>query len=90
MRRQLNRVIREGRVETHVVTIAARVALRRELREVVRVEIVRGRFDLDRCFLDREVRGTEKVLASAPVPREAASRAAKTLLDGARVPGVGP
>lgn len=88
VRRQLNRVVREGGAETHAAAIAARVALRADLRDVERIEIVRGRFDLDRCFLDREVRGTETVLASAPVSR-AAARAAKTLLAEARVPAVG-
>ncbi len=79
VRRQLNRAIREGGVDAHVAGIAARVAMRRDLRDVERIDIVRGRFDLDRCFLDREVRGKETVLASAPVPR-AAVRAAKSLL----------
>lgn len=78
VRRQLNRVVREGATAGYAVALAARVAARRGLRDVVRVEIVRGRFDLDRCLLERVVQGTEKVLAAAPVPR-----AEKTLL---RVP----
>lgn len=88
VRRQLNRVVREGGIENHAAAIAARVALRSGLRDVEHIEIVRGRFDLDRCFLDREVRGGETVLVSALVPRDAA-RAARMLLHDAAVTQVG-
>lgn len=69
VRRQLNRVIREGSAQGHAATIAARVASHQGLRDVERIEIVRGRFDLDRCFLERAVRGKERALASVPVVR---------------------
>jgi hypothetical protein len=37
----------------------------------VRVEIVRGRFDLDACMAHRQIRGSETIVASADLPTAA-------------------
>lgn len=69
VRRQLYRVaVTEGRAAEYVAALAARIRAERGYADVVRVEVVRGRFDLDACLLDRAVRGRETVLAAADVP----------------------
>ncbi|MGQ0776654.1 MAG: hypothetical protein ACT4NY_19875 [Pseudonocardiales bacterium] len=69
VRRQLYRVaVRENRPEAYAVALAGRMALRRDCADLVWVEIVRTRFDLDTCLLDRVPQGCEeRVLATAPV-----------------------
>lgn len=68
VRRQLYRIsVREGRPQDYATALAVRVAGRRDCADVVRVEVLRTRFDLDSCLLDRSLEGEEQVLASAPV-----------------------
>ncbi|MGH3978841.1 MAG: hypothetical protein ACRDRZ_07555 [Pseudonocardiaceae bacterium] len=70
VRRQLYRVaVEEKRPQAYADALAGRVAHRPDCQDLMRVEILRTRFDLDTCLLDRVVRGEEKVLASAPVQR---------------------
>jgi hypothetical protein len=69
IRRQLNRVVREDRIEPYAEVIAARVALRPDLADVVRIEIVTGEFNIDECFLNHKIEGTEEVRAGADVVR---------------------
>lgn len=71
VRRQLFRVaVREGRPQEYIDALADRLVRSRHGRDVVTVEVVRGRFDLDRCMLERTVKGKEKILASAVVPHD--------------------
>ncbi|MDQ3763441.1 MAG: hypothetical protein M3460_17975 [Actinomycetota bacterium] len=68
VRRQLYRVaVREKRSQAYADALAGRLSRRPDCRDLVRVEILRTRFDLDTCLLNRVVYGEEKVLASAPV-----------------------
>ena len=67
VRHQLNRVVTQGRAQGYAVALAHRLTGRPGL-ELVRVEIIRGRFDLDACMLNRRTEGEETVLASAQVP----------------------
>ena len=69
-RHQLNRAVREGRAAEYAVTLAKKVASAPALGHIVRVDIVRGRFDLDVCLLagPGQIRPTDIVeVASAPV-----------------------
>ncbi len=69
VRRQLFRVaVREGCAEPYARALADRVARRPDCADVRRIEVVRGRFDLDTCLLTHEVRSRETVLAAAAVP----------------------
>ncbi len=69
-RRQLNRmVLREGRPDVYAAKLAARVARRPDCTDIVRVQVLTTRFDLDRCFLDRVANGEETVLATVEVSR---------------------
>jgi hypothetical protein len=75
VRHQLQRAaVRENRPEDCLAVALARLAGRGEFADLVRVEIVRGEFDLDVCMLSRNIRGAETVLASAelnqPTDRE--------------------
>jgi hypothetical protein len=73
VRRQLHRVaVDDRRPELAAAVIARRVGGRRDCRDVVRVEVVRGRYDLDRCLLQRVVNGDERLLAAVEVMRGAA------------------
>lgn len=69
VRRQLYRIaVREHRPEVYAVALAGRVARRRDCADLVRVAILRTRFDLDTCLLDQVPQGgEERVLATAPV-----------------------
>jgi hypothetical protein len=68
VRRQLYRVaVQEARPDAYADALAVRVARRGDCVDVVRVEVVRTRFDLDRCLLGRRVDGESTVLASAVV-----------------------
>lgn len=85
VRRQLYRVaVREKRPHAYADALAGRVAHRPDCQDLMRVEILRTRFDLDTCLLDRVVRGEEKVLASAPVHRPARRTAATPATAAAR------
>lgn len=70
VRRQLHRVaVRENRPDDYATALARRVAPREDCAQLVRVEILRTRMDLDTCLLTRTLQGEEQVLATAPVPR---------------------
>ncbi len=73
VRKQLSRAVRRGREERYAQLIAERVPGSPECAHVVRVEIVRGRFDLDACLLTGRVHGEETLLAAAAVARGGAS-----------------
>jgi hypothetical protein len=68
VRHQLNRMIRQGQADDYARILAARLADDDGHRDVVRVDIVQGRFDLDSCMLTRRMEGTEKIVGSAPSP----------------------
>jgi hypothetical protein len=69
VRRQLYRVaVREGRPAAYAAALAARVARCRDCADLVRVEVLRTRFDLDSCLLSRSVQGEDRLLAQAVVP----------------------
>jgi hypothetical protein len=68
VRRQLYRVaVREARPEAYAGALGDRVARSRKWAHVIRVEVVRTRFDLDNCLISRRVDGESTVLASAAV-----------------------
>ena len=68
VRRQLYRVaVREARPDAFASALAVRVARRRDCADVMRVEVVRTRFDLDGCLISKRVNGDSTVLASAAV-----------------------
>lgn len=67
-RHQLSRAARGPRGESFARELAARLAAHPEYRGLVRVELVRGEFDLDNCMLSGRVHGDETVLASAEAP----------------------
>jgi hypothetical protein len=71
VRHQLNRIVRQGRADAYAHTLAARLAEDSNHRDLVRVDIVRGRFDLDACMLTRRIEGTGQVevVGSAPGPQ---------------------
>jgi hypothetical protein len=69
VRRQLYRIaVREGRPDAYAAALAARVARCRDCADLVRVEVLRTRFDLDNCLLSRSVQGEDRLLAQAVVP----------------------
>lgn len=69
MRRQLYRVaVTENRPEIYARVLAQQVARRPDCADLARVEVLRTRFDLDTCLLERSVRGQDRLLAAAPVP----------------------
>jgi len=68
VRRQLYRVaVQENRAAEYVAGLAARLPSMRRCADIERVEVVQGRFDLDACLLDHNVRSRETVLAVAHV-----------------------
>lgn len=76
IRHQLYRVaLTEDRADEYVEALVPRLAEKPSCADLVRVEIVRGEFDLDECLLAREVQGTETVLASADLVRAPATAA---------------
>jgi hypothetical protein len=90
VRRQLKRVLNEDRAEEFARTIAARASAEPRLRDVVRVEIVRGELDLDASMMSHQVTGTEEVLASAPLPRVAEVEEALAVVDTSAMAPVAP
>lgn len=69
-RHQLNRTVREGGAAGYAAVLAAKVASAPALDHIVRIDIVRGVFDLDACLLNGpgQVRPTEIIeIASASV-----------------------
>jgi len=84
VRHQLYRVaVREGNAQEYADALAPRLAARPSCADLVRVEIVRGEFDLDTCLLDHRVEGTETVLATADIPRVAATPTAVVVVEPA-------
>lgn len=73
VRHQLNRTVRQDRVDEYAARVAARLAGQPGNAELVAVEIRRGQFDLDSCLLNRRVEGKETVLAHAPLAPAARS-----------------
>lgn len=67
VRRQLNRSVREGRAGEYAAAVARRLPQVRGCAEVTRVEIVRGRVDLDRWFDDPVLAVRDTVVAGADV-----------------------
>jgi hypothetical protein len=68
VRKQLFRAVRRGRAAEHARLLAGRVAAHPAGAGVIKVEIVRGKFDLDHCVLSRRTHPQEEtVLASADV-----------------------
>lgn len=68
VRRQLHRVaVREARPDAYAGALADRIARSRDWADVVRVEVVRTRFDLDNCLISRQIDGEVTVLGSAEV-----------------------
>jgi hypothetical protein len=69
VRHQLYRVaVKQGQAQEFADSLAARIAANPGYPDLVRVEIVRGRFDLDECMLTRRFQGEETVLAVAELP----------------------
>ena len=70
VRRQLGRVYDEDRVPGWTVALAERLATKDAMRDVVRIEVIEGVFDLDNCLLEHQLRVNEEiVLGSAELPR---------------------
>ena len=69
VRRQIHRIVQEGRAEELCVQVAAEVATRHRLRAVRRLQLVMARYDLDDWFLDTTRAPVRlKVLAEVAVP----------------------
>jgi hypothetical protein len=68
VRRQLNRVVAEDRAAAFAADLAARLVDEPSAADLVRVEVMRGIFDLDRCMLERRFEGEETVLGGADLP----------------------
>ena len=77
-------MVAQHRTHKYAAALAVRLAGQAHRSEWVRVGIVRGKFDLDDCLLNRRIRGEDTVLASAtvtsdgaalPLPTEACSAA---------------
>lgn len=69
VRHQLNRLVKQGRAQAFANELATRLNGRTSCRNAVAVHIVRGKFDLDACMENREVRGSETILARADLSR---------------------
>jgi hypothetical protein len=86
VRRQLNRVVREDRAEDFVKVLAARVPLREDLNDIVKIEIIRGEIDIDQSFLGHTIEGEEEILAEAEIHRLPTSMVTPTeVVEGAEV-----
>lgn len=68
VRRQINRLVAEGRVDVLCARVAAELARRHSgggrYADVVAVDVMRGRFRLDDCFVGGRIVGQETVLVS--------------------------
>lgn len=67
VRRQVNRRVAEGGAGTLARQVAERITAHGGPGMIARVHVVRGRFNLDRCFEQRRVAGSERILATAEV-----------------------
>lgn len=74
VRRQINRAVREGRSEALCESVAARIARQQEgpLGQVVRVQLVIGKYSLADYFAGETRPVSENVLASSEIERNAA------------------
>ena len=70
VRHQLNRIVKWEHTEEYATTLAHRLAADPRWNQFLHVEVVRGRFNLDECLLNRKVQGTTTVLAVADIPKE--------------------
>lgn len=71
-RHQLNRAAKEKRTQEYATALASRIASNPTYADLVRVDILRGTFDLDACLLNGRVSSDrDKPLASTPVVRTA-------------------
>ena len=69
VRRQLYRIaITDDRAGAWAPRLAARLAANPACDDLVRVDIIRGQFDLDKCLLDHHTQGEETILASVELP----------------------
>ena len=69
VRRQLYRIaITDDRADAWAPRLAAQLAANPACDDLVRVEIIRGEFDLDKCLLDHHTQGEETILASVDLP----------------------
>lgn len=74
-RHQMNRAVKRDSALEHINFLASRIAKEPAYRHLVRVEIRRGRFDLDDCLLKGRVQvGEDTLLAWAPIRDERAGR----------------
>jgi hypothetical protein len=66
VRHQLNRVVTSGSAQAYAEALAARLAAcpAQQLAGVVRVEVLRGRFDVDACMMQRRITGDDTLLAA--------------------------
>jgi hypothetical protein len=84
VRKQLSRAVSRGQVEDYARRLAARVAEHPAGADVVRVEIVRGEFDLDATLIQRSLQGNETVLTGADVPGKSAESSGSATVEPAR------
>jgi len=73
VRHQLNRLVRQDRARDHAADLADRLA-GWPGPELVRVDVVLGRFDTDAGLLARRAERRRTLLASADIPRRRATR----------------
>ena len=72
VRRQINRLVREGKADALCQTVAARISLEEEGRftEVVNVQVITGKYRLSDYFSGNKEPLSEDIRASCPVRRE--------------------
>ena len=72
VRRQINRIVREGKADALCQTIAAKISLEEEGRftEVATVQVVTGKYRLADYFGGNKEPLSERVRASCPVRRD--------------------
>ncbi|MGQ0479738.1 MAG: hypothetical protein ACT4O0_01715 [Pseudonocardia sp.] len=85
VRRQLGRAQDEDRVPAWTSALAEKLAAKDELRDVRRIEVIEGLFDLDNCLLGHQVLVDEEtVLGSADLPRPPGAVPVAEILPGTR------
>ena len=72
VRRQINRIVREGRADALCQTVAAKISLEKEGRftEVVKVQVITGKYRLADYFSGDKEPVSERVRASCTVRRD--------------------
>jgi hypothetical protein len=74
VRRQLNAAVKRGRAEDYAGDLARKFAASPGHGHIVRVDVLRGTFDLDACMLGKQVRSSSDVeLASVSVAEATAA-----------------